>query len=185
MRYDVIIAGAGPVGLFLGCELRLAALSVLVLEPLSDPRSPLKRLPFGLRGLWGPSIEAFYRRGLLPEVSSRAAAKDGPKGTPSPPRPGAMPPSGAERRGPAGHFGGIQFDHANIDSSRFTYRLPGPSDTQLGVEMEPLEDVLAARALPRRRDSARPRRRDLRCKRRGRRRAHWRRGLPRALSRGM
>ena len=32
MTYDVIIAGAGPVGLFLACELRLAKLSVLVLE---------------------------------------------------------------------------------------------------------------------------------------------------------
>ena len=30
--YDVVIAGAGPVGLFLACELRLAGLSVLVLE---------------------------------------------------------------------------------------------------------------------------------------------------------
>ena len=55
--YDVIIAGAGPVGLFLACELRLAKLSVLVLEQLEDPHSPLKRLPFGLRGLWGPSTE--------------------------------------------------------------------------------------------------------------------------------
>ena len=51
MAYDVIIAGAGPVGLLLACALRLARLSVLVLEQLSDPRSPLKRLPFGLRGL--------------------------------------------------------------------------------------------------------------------------------------
>jgi hypothetical protein len=49
--YDVIIAGAGPVGLFLACELRLAKLSVLALEQLEDPRSPLKRLPFGMRGL--------------------------------------------------------------------------------------------------------------------------------------
>ena len=30
--YDVVIAGAGPVGLLLACELRLANLSVLVLE---------------------------------------------------------------------------------------------------------------------------------------------------------
>src|ERR1700760_2015838 len=45
MVYDVIIAGAGPVGLFLACELRLAKLSVLVLEQLADPSSPLKRLP--------------------------------------------------------------------------------------------------------------------------------------------
>ncbi len=30
--HDVVIAGAGPVGLFLACELRLAGVSVLVLE---------------------------------------------------------------------------------------------------------------------------------------------------------
>ena len=72
MVYDVIIAGAGPVGLFLACELRLAKLSVLVLEQLEDPHSPLKRLPFGMRGLWGPSVEAFYRRGLLEQ--NRVAA---------------------------------------------------------------------------------------------------------------
>ena len=29
--YDVVIIGAGPVGLFLACELRLAGVSVLVL----------------------------------------------------------------------------------------------------------------------------------------------------------
>ena len=141
MVYDVIIAGAGPVGLFLACELQLAKLSVLVLEQLEDPHSPLKRLPFGMRGLWGPSIEAFYRRGLLEQVA--AERRDG---APGQPRPGSMA-SGSPRRGPAGHFAGIQFDHTNIDSSRWTYRLPGPADTQLGSSMEHLERVLAAHAL--------------------------------------
>jgi 2-polyprenyl-6-methoxyphenol hydroxylase-like FAD-dependent oxidoreductase len=143
MVYDVIIAGAGPVGLFLACELRLAKLSVLVLEQLEDPSSPLKRLPFGMRGLWGPSVEAFYRRGLLDQVASHGRAGDG---APGQPRSGSMAP-GSERRGPAGHFAGIQFDHRNIDSSRWTYRLPGPAETQLGSEMEHLERVLAAHAL--------------------------------------
>ena len=63
--YDVVIAGGGPVGLFLACELRLADLSVLVLEQAEDPCSPLKRLPFGMRGLSAPTLEAFYRRGML------------------------------------------------------------------------------------------------------------------------
>ncbi|HEX3851801.1 MAG TPA: NAD(P)-binding protein [Polyangiaceae bacterium] len=72
--HDVIIAGAGPVGLFLACELRLANLSVLVLEQAGDPHSPLKRLPFGMRGLWGPSIEAFYRRALLEQIASQPRA---------------------------------------------------------------------------------------------------------------
>ena len=38
--HDVIIAGAGPVGPFLACELRLAGVSVLVLEQAADPSSP-------------------------------------------------------------------------------------------------------------------------------------------------
>ncbi|NOK39553.1 FAD-dependent oxidoreductase [Corallococcus exercitus] len=126
MVYDVIIAGAGPVGLFLACELRLAKRSVLVLERLEDPHSPLKRLPFGRRGLWGPSIEAFYRRGLLEQLAPR---------------------TGSNLRGPAGHFAGIPFDFSNINASRWTYRLPGPADTQLGSEMEQLERILTAHAL--------------------------------------
>src|ERR1700761_9330959 len=139
--YDVVIAGAGPVGLFLAGELRLAKLSVLVLEQLEDPHSALKRLPFGMRGLWGPSVEAFYRRGLLERVAAQPEV-----GAPGQPRPGSIA-SGSQRRGPAGHFAGIQFDYSNIDRSSWTYRLPGPADTQLGAEMEHLERVLAAHAL--------------------------------------
>ena len=137
--YDVIIAG--PVGrLFLASELRLAKLP-LVLEQAEDPHSPLKRLPFGMRGLWGPSIEAFYRRGLLEQIASQPGAD----GAPGQPRPGSMA-SGSQRRGPAGHFAGIQFDYSHIDSSRWTYRLSGPADNQVGAEMEHLERVLAAHA---------------------------------------
>src|ERR1700677_1446203 len=102
--YDVIIAGAGPVGLFLAGELRLANLSVLVLEQLEDPHSALKRLPFGMRGLWGPSIEAFYRRGLLEPIAAQPCANGGA----GQPRPEAAE---SQRRGPAGHFAGIQFHH--------------------------------------------------------------------------
>ena len=141
MVYDVIIAGAGPVGLFLASELRLAKLSVLVLEQAQDPHSPLKRLPFGLRGLWGPSIEAFYRRGLLEQITSQR--RDIGAGQPMP---GPMA-DGSPRRGPAGHFAGIQFDYGNIDSSRWPYRLSGPADTHLGTEMEHIERVLAVHAL--------------------------------------
>lgn len=143
MLYDVIIAGAGPVGLFLACELRLANLSVLVLERMADPHSPLKRNPFGLRGLWGPSIEAFYRRGLLGQVTPPHRADER---APGPPRPGSIS-SGAPQRGPGGHFAGIPFDHAHVDSSRWTYRLPGPADSQFGCELEHLERVLSAHAL--------------------------------------
>ncbi|WP_335340277.1 FAD-dependent oxidoreductase [Collimonas fungivorans] len=80
--YDVIIAGAGPVGLFLACELALAKCAVLLLEKAEDPHSPLKQLPFGMRGLSAPTIEALYRRGLLKELELPKRLKD-PHGAPA------------------------------------------------------------------------------------------------------
>ncbi|QKC95888.1 FAD-dependent monooxygenase [Mesorhizobium sp. NZP2298] len=136
---DVIIAGAGPVGLFLACELRLAGLRVLVLEKAGDPRSPLKRLPFGMRGLNVPTIEAFYRRGLLDDIAP--TAKDGPGG-----RTLAAQHWMHQPRRPGGHFAGIQFYLDAVDSSQWPYHLPGPAGTSMAVEMEHLETVLAARA---------------------------------------
>jgi 2-polyprenyl-6-methoxyphenol hydroxylase-like FAD-dependent oxidoreductase len=124
--FDVVIAGAGPVGLFLACELRLVGVSVLVLERAEDPRSPLKRLPFGMRGLTVPTIEAFYRRGLLHDI--------------------AEPRQGFQPRRQAGHFAGITFDYDKIDTSRWVYRLPSPADSNMSAEMERIETVLADRA---------------------------------------
>ena len=123
--YDVVIAGAGPVGLLLACELRLAGLSVLVLEQARDPRSPLKRLPFGMRGLSVPTVEALYRRGLLDDIAA---------------------PEARRPRRQAGHFAGIAFDEDNIDMSRWRYRLPGPASANMAADMEHIETALAARA---------------------------------------
>ena len=81
--YDVVIAGAGPVGLFLACELRLANVSVLVLEQTENPHSALKRLPFGMSGLSVPSTEAFYRRGILNDIVTPQRANDGSASSPS------------------------------------------------------------------------------------------------------
>src|SRR5580698_2496190 len=109
--YDVVIAGAGPVGLFLACELRLANLSVLVLEQAGNPHSPLKRLPYGMRGLSVPTIEAFYRRGLLDDIATPQRAKADA---------GSSAPAAAhwmqQPRRPGGHFAGIQFFHDNVDT---------------------------------------------------------------------
>ncbi|WP_454874326.1 FAD-dependent monooxygenase [Paraburkholderia xenovorans] len=142
MIYDVVIAGGGPVGLFLACELRLAGLPVLVLEQAEDPGSPLKRLPFGLRGLSAPTLEAFYRRGMLNEIAAPQRAKDDS---------GSSVPNAAhwmqQQRRPGGHFAGIQFYYDNIDTSKWPYRLPGPAGTSMAVEMEHIESVLAARAV--------------------------------------
>lgn len=140
MIYDVVIAGAGPVGLFLACELRLAGLSVVVLEQSESPLSPLKRIPFGMRGLSVPTIEAFYRRGLLKDI----AVPQRPKA-----EGGAAPKGGQGAQAPrrqAGHFAGIPFDYDLIDTAKWTYRLPSPADTNMAAEMESIENALAARA---------------------------------------
>ena len=136
MIHDVVIAGAGPVGLFLACELRLADLSVVVLEQAEDPRSPLKRLPFGMRGLSVPTVEAFYRRGLLDDI---AGATDGSRAA-------ATAHWMQAPRRPGGHFAGIQFFHDTIDPSKWRYRLPGPAGSTMAADMEHIESVLAARA---------------------------------------
>ncbi|MEJ0038175.1 MAG: FAD-dependent monooxygenase [Gammaproteobacteria bacterium] len=140
--YDVVIAGAGPVGLFLACELRLADLSAVVLEQAEDPHSPLKRLPFGMRGLSAPTLEAFYRRGLLNDIATPPRAKHDSGGG------GASTAAHwmQQPRRPGGHFAGIQFYQDNIDTSKWRYRLPSPAGTSMAVEMEYLEAVLAARA---------------------------------------
>ena len=142
--YDVVIAGAGPVGLFLACELRLAKRSVLVLEHAEDPRSPLKRLPFGMRGLSTPTIEAFHRRGLLDAIATPPSRANDGLGNSSAPNVAHWL---QQQRRPAGHFAGIQFYQDDIDISKWPYRLPGPAGTSMAVEMEHLESVLAARAI--------------------------------------
>ena len=137
--HDVVIAGAGPVGLFLACELRLAGASVLVLEQAEDPRSPLKRLPFGLRGLSAPTLEAFYRRRWLDAFTAAPRGKAADRAT-------AVPHWMQQSRGPGGHFAGIQFFHDAIDTAKWPYRLPSPAGVSQLVEMESLESALAARA---------------------------------------
>ncbi|WP_313617144.1 FAD-dependent monooxygenase, partial [Rhizobium sp.] len=138
--YDVVIAGAGPVGLFLACELRLANRSVLVLEQASDPYSPLKQLPFGMRGLSAPTIESFDRRGLLDELTERQRAKEQSNTGQS-----AAHWMHQQRR-PGGHFAGIQFFHDNIDISKWAYRLADSTPVTLASSMEEIEAVLEKRA---------------------------------------
>ncbi|MBF9140651.1 FAD-dependent monooxygenase [Hymenobacter properus] len=135
--YDVVIAGAGPVGLFLACELALARCSVLVLEKADSPHSPLKQLPLGLRGLNAPSVEALDRRGLLAELEVPKRLKT-PHFAPTP-SPGPTPRGG-------GHFAGIPIPGNKIDFTQWPERLPSSTSNQLFAEMAELETVLARRA---------------------------------------
>jgi len=133
--YDVIISGAGPVGLFLACELALAKCRVLILEKTVEAHSRLKQLPFGIRGLSAPTIEALYRRGLLQELEIHKHLKN--------PHQNAV--QGARRQ--AGHFAGIPFHDGDIDITQWKYRLPNATPTSLITEMEELETVLSRRAV--------------------------------------
>jgi 2-polyprenyl-6-methoxyphenol hydroxylase-like FAD-dependent oxidoreductase len=73
-----------------------------------------------------PLIEAFYRRGQHDDI--------------------AAPHWLQQPRRPAGHFAGIQFFHDDIDTSKWSWRLPNPACARRAVYMESLESVLASRA---------------------------------------
>lgn len=130
--HSVIIAGAGPVGLFLACELGLRGVNTLVLERDPSPTSPWKSYPLGRRGLNTNTIEALYRRGMLDQaLKSRKIELTFKK------EPGF-------RFG--GHFAGIPLNLYQLDLARFPYRIIGPG---LGMQWSTLEDLdlaLTARA---------------------------------------
>jgi 2-polyprenyl-6-methoxyphenol hydroxylase-like FAD-dependent oxidoreductase len=69
---DVVIAGGGPNGLMLACELALAGIRPIVLEKLTEPRTEQRA-----NGLVGQIVPMIDRRGLFERLS----------GTAGPPRP--------------------------------------------------------------------------------------------------
>ncbi|MFF0969299.1 FAD-dependent monooxygenase [Streptomyces sp. NPDC003703] len=156
--YDVVVAGAGPVGLFLACELRLGGARVLVAERLAEVDETIKAGAINT-----PSAVALYRRGLLPEVTRvweqsaarilafmRANAPQGQEQEGQEGQEGQGGEAGPQDRMPpkfAGHFAGIMLDAALFDESDPAYADLGPAaDAGLGVPQAELERILAARA---------------------------------------
>ncbi|UOZ03244.1 FAD-dependent monooxygenase [Amycolatopsis sp. WQ 127309] len=138
MDYDVVVAGAGPVGLLLACELRLGGARVLVVERETEP--PRSRFgSMGARAVNAPSVHALHLRGLLPEVE-RAAAMwlGGGAGLPE-----VEPGDTGERPDVfVGHFAGI-----GIRVDRL--RPPGPGEEFLGagvIAQGDLEAIFERRA---------------------------------------
>jgi 2-polyprenyl-6-methoxyphenol hydroxylase-like FAD-dependent oxidoreductase len=132
MNYDVIVAGAGPVGLMLACELRLGGASVLVLEREAEPDRELQAGAMGGRSVNTPTAEAFHRRGLLDEVRKAALWWFTPG---QPVDPDAF----------VGHFAGLP-----LRASRLDLQDPGRDASPLGGGVVPLLDlreILAARAV--------------------------------------
>lgn len=131
--YDVIIAGAGPVGLFLACELGLRGTSVLVLEREEKPDSLWKVEPLGVRGLNTSSVESLHRRGLLDrffDLESRPQTYN--KGS---------------RFQFGGHFAGIMLDANKLELDRWKYRVPGPALLGGRTTIEQLERTFSEHAM--------------------------------------
>ncbi|MBN6040607.1 FAD-dependent monooxygenase [Amycolatopsis sp. 195334CR] len=92
MKHDVIVVGAGPVGLMLAGELRLGGAEVVVLEARAVPSGQSRGLGFTAR-----ATEVFAQRGLLGRF-------------------------GAVETTTQGHFGGIPLDFGVVDGAHFGVR---------------------------------------------------------------
>ncbi|MFC9914456.1 FAD-dependent monooxygenase [Streptomyces sp. NPDC059862] len=89
MSQGVIIVGAGPVGLMLAGELRLAGVDVVVYEQLPAATGESRGL-----GFTGRTAEILDQRGLLTRL-------------------------GEFRWGKQGHFGGVRIDFGKLDGNHF------------------------------------------------------------------
>ena len=89
---DVLVAGAGPSGLMLAGELRLAGRSVVVLDRLAEPMQQSRALGFSAR-----TIEEFGQRGLLEKFGQLETI-------------------------PFGHFGGLPIDYRIVEGGNFGVR---------------------------------------------------------------
>jgi bifunctional hydroxylase/dehydrase len=89
---DVIVVGAGPAGLMLAGELRLAGVSVVLVDRLEQPMQQSRALGFSAR-----TIEEFGQRGLLPAFGEMGVI-------------------------PLGHFGGMPLDYTIVEGGNFGVR---------------------------------------------------------------
>lgn len=141
--YDVVVAGGGPVGLFLAGELRLGGAKVLVVERLAEVDETIKA-----GGINTAGAVSLYRRGLLPDLVAawernrwrmRAFLGDREQ------KQGADAPRTPPKF--AGHFAGIMMRGELFDDSDPAFADIGPADgVGLGVPQVELERILGARA---------------------------------------
>jgi len=89
---DVVVVGAGPTGLMLAAELRLAGVTAVVLERRAEPMQQSRALGFSAR-----TIEEFDQRGLLQRF-------------------------GALQTIPIGHFGGLSMDFRLVEGGSYGAR---------------------------------------------------------------
>jgi 2-polyprenyl-6-methoxyphenol hydroxylase-like FAD-dependent oxidoreductase len=128
MTHDVVVIGAGPVGLFLGIELATAGVRPLLLERLVEPDRTIKAASIG-----AVAAEALERRGLR-----RALDDEYPAAL------AALMPllkarfgSGPVKRG-GGHFSGLFLIDQNLQRD--------PERHMRAIPQDALERILTARA---------------------------------------
>jgi bifunctional hydroxylase/dehydrase len=92
MDAPVTIVGAGPTGLMLAAELRLAGLDVVIIDRLPKPSGESRGLGFTTR-----TMETFDQRGLLPRFGDIVTS-------------------------PYGHFGGIPIDFSVVPGAHFAVK---------------------------------------------------------------
>lgn len=103
MKTDVIVVGAGPAGMMLAGELRLAGVDVTVLEKLKEPTGESRGLGFTAR-----TREVFDQRGLLPRFDR----------------------FGGFELSNVGHFGGLAMDFARLPGAEFGGKTLPQSQTE-------------------------------------------------------
>jgi 2-polyprenyl-6-methoxyphenol hydroxylase-like FAD-dependent oxidoreductase len=131
MDYDVLVAGAGPVGLMLATELQLAGARVLVVERREELDTAVKA-----GAINAASAEAFDRRGLLPALEAVL----------QPLFPDASKAAGSRQPPSVGHFGGIQVPADPVDEKDLSLRDRIPAGPYLQVPQVEVERVLGQRA---------------------------------------
>ncbi|MFI9007946.1 FAD-dependent monooxygenase [Actinosynnema sp. NPDC053489] len=104
MYASVVIVGAGPAGLMLAGELRLAGVDVVVLERLPERTGESRGIGFTIR-----TMEVFDQRGLLPRFGEIAT-------------------------GTFGHFGGIPLDLGVLGAARESAKTVPQSRTEAVLE---------------------------------------------------
>ncbi|MFH9677346.1 FAD-dependent monooxygenase [Streptomyces sp. NPDC017405] len=128
---DVVVAGAGPVGLMLACELRTAGVSVVVLDRLERPDPAIRA------GSIGPlAVEALERRGFAKELL--AAEQDTLRRYAEMAAAAPHPGDDDATASPKEHFAGLD----KIDSSRYE----GAGRRRMRVEQPALVEILLRRA---------------------------------------
>ncbi|MFE2284502.1 FAD-dependent oxidoreductase [Streptomyces sp. NPDC059443] len=142
--FDVVVAGGGPVGLMLACELRLGGASVVVVERRTEVDPTIKAGSVNTA-----TAEAFYRRGMLPALAevqqrsierSQAFVRE---------RQGAARAGGQAPPAPAqfiGHFGGIMLRAELLDTADPDFANAGPAGGVSLVPQQEIERLLTERA---------------------------------------